>query len=77
MKLTELRLDWLKRKLGKLKLPTTGIKKKLQRQLMEQQELQGIDIDSYDFEDDEERLLQALATASGIDINSLLAVMME
>ena len=51
MKLTELRVDRLQRELGKLELPTAGIKNKLQRRLREQLQLQGIDIESYEFED--------------------------
>ena len=62
-------MDRLKQELGKLKLPTTGIKNELQRGLMEQLQLQGIDIETYEFEDEEERELQAPATSSGIDIN--------
>ena len=77
MKLTELRVDRLKRELGKLELPTTGTKNELQRRLREQLQLQGIDIESYEFEDEEERELQAPASSSGVDINSLLASMME
>ena len=39
--------------------------------------MQIIDIDSYEFEDEEERILQAPATSSDVDINSLLVAMME
>ena len=77
MKLTELRVDRLKRELGKLELPTTGTKNELQRRLREQLQLQGIDIETYEFEDEEEREIQAPAVPSSVDINSLLAAMME
>ena len=77
MKLTALRVGRLKRELGKQELPTTGTKNELQRRLMEQLQLQGIDIEFYDFEDEEERELQVLASSSGVDINSLLAAMIE
>ena len=46
MKLNELRVDRLKRELGKLELPTAGTKNELQRRLREQLQLQGIDIES-------------------------------
>ena len=59
MKLTELRVDRLKRELGKLELPTAGTKNELQRRLREQLQLQGIDIESYEFEDEEERELHS------------------
>ena len=48
-------MDRLKRKLDKLDLPTTGTKNELQRRLREELQPQGIDIDSYEFEDEEER----------------------
>ena len=54
MKLSGLRVDPLKRELGKLELSTTGTKNELRR-LKEQFRLQGIDIDSHEFEDEEER----------------------
>ena len=76
MKLFELRVDRLKRELSKLELPTTGTKNELQRRLREQLQLQGIDIESYEFEDEEKRKIQAPATPSGVDINSLLAAIM-
>ena len=57
MKLTELRVGRFKRELGKLQLPTTGTKNELQRRLREQLQLQGIDIESNEFEDAEEREL--------------------
>ena len=41
--------------MGKLELPTTGTKNELQKRLREQLQLQGIDIESYEFEDEEER----------------------
>ena len=59
MKLTELRVDRLKRELSKLELPTTGTKKELQRRLREQLQLQGINIESYEFKEEEEREIQA------------------
>ena len=74
MKLSELRVDRHKRELGKLKLPTTGTQNELQKRLREQLQLQGIDIELYEFE---EREIQAPAAASSVDINSLLAAMME
>ena len=40
-------------------------------------QLQGIDIESYEFEYEEEREIQAPATPSDDDINSLLTAMME
>ena len=55
MKLTELRVDRLKRELGKLEQPTAGTKNELQRRLREQLQLKGIDIESYEFEDEEEQ----------------------
>ena len=67
----------LKRELDKLELPTTGTKNELQRRLREQLQIEDIDIESYEFEDEEERKLQVSATASGVDISSLLAAMME
>ena len=57
MKLTELRVDRFKRELGKLDLPTTGTENELQRRLLRQLQLQGIDIKSYEFEDEEVREL--------------------
>ena len=48
MKVTELRLDQLKRGLGKLELPTTGTKNELRRRLREQLQLQCIDIKPYE-----------------------------
>ena len=77
MKLTELRVGRLKRELGMLELLTTGTKKVLQRHLREQLQLQGIDIKSYDFEDEKEREIHAPAAPSSVDIKSLLAAMME
>ena len=59
MKPSELRVDWLKRELSQLELPTTGTKNELQRRLREQLQLQGIDIEFYEFE---ERALQASAS---------------
>ena len=70
MKLTELIVDRLKRKLAKLELSTTGTKNELQRRLREQLQLQGTGIES-GFEDEEERELQTPATLSGVDINLL------
>ena len=67
MKVTELRVNRLKRKLSKLELPTTDTKN-------EQLQLQGIDLESYEFEEEEERELQTPASSSGVDINSLLDV---
>ena len=55
MKLSVLRVDRLKRELGKPELPTTGTKNELQRGLREQIQLQGNDIEPYEFEDEEER----------------------
>ena len=55
MKLTELRVDRLKRELGKLELPTTGTKNELQRRLREQLQLQSINIETYEIEDKKER----------------------
>ena len=75
MKLIVLRVEELKRELVKLDLLKTGTKNELQRRLMEQFQLQGIDIDSPEFEDEEERELQS--TPSAVDINSLLAAKME
>ena len=63
--------------MGKLELPTTGTKNELQRRLREQLQLQGIDIEYYEFENEDERELKAPATPGGVDINSLLAAMME
>ena len=65
MQLTELRVDRLKRELGKLELPTTGTKNELQRRLRKQLQLHRIP-----------RVLFP-ATSSGVDINSLLVTMME
>ena len=50
MKLNELRVDRLKWQLGKLELPTTGMKNELERRLRQLQalQLQGIDIETYD-----------------------------
>ena len=77
MKLTELRVDRLKRELGELELPTTGTKNELQRRLREQLQLQGIDIETYEFGDEEQREIQDSTAPSSIDINSLLAAMMD
>ena len=77
MKLTELRVDRLKREFRKLELPTTGTKNELQRRLREQLQLHGIDIETYEFEDEEEQDIQAPVVPSSVDINSLLAAMME
>ena len=57
MKLAELRVDRLKWQLGKQELPTTGTKNDLQRQLREQLEIQGTNIESYEFEDKKEQPL--------------------
>ena len=65
MKLTELRVDRQKRKLVKLELTTRGTKNKLQKWLREQLQLRGIDVESYQFENEKERELQAPATSSG------------
>ena len=62
-------MDRHKREVGKLELPTTGTKTELQRRLREQVQLQVIAIESYE--------LQAPATTSGVNINSLLSAMME
>ena len=70
-------MDWLKRKLSKLELPTAGIKSEMQSRLREQMQLQGIDIESYELEDEEQQELQVPATPRGVDMNSLLAAMME
>ena len=70
-------MDRLKRELGKLELSTTGTKNELQRRLREQLQLQGIDIESYEFEYAEVREIQAPLSPSGVDINLLLVVMME
>ena len=77
MTLTELRVDRLKREMGKLELLTTGAKNELLRWLRGQLKQQCIDMESYEFEDEEERELQVPATPIGVDINSLLAAMME
>ena len=66
MKLTELGVDRLKWVLGKLDIPTTGAKNELQRRLREQLQLQRIDIEFYEFEDEEEREIQAPAGSSGV-----------
>ena len=66
-------MDRLKRELYKLELPATGTKNELQKCLREQLQLQGIDIESYDFEDEEEREVHVPACSSGVDVNSLLA----
>ena len=75
MKLSELRVDRLKRELDKLELATT--RNELQRRLRKQLQLHGIDIELYQLKDEKEREIQAPATSSGVDINSLLAAMME
>ena len=49
----------------------------MQRRLREQLQQQCIDMESYQFEDEEERELQVHAIPSDVDINSLLAAMME
>ena len=73
-------MDRLKRELDQLQLPTTGTKNELERLLREKLQQQGIDIESYEFEDEERELqrnLQAHAAPNDVDINSLLAAMME
>ena len=71
-------MEWLKREMGKLELPATGMKNELQRRFRQKLHLlQGINNISYDFDDDEKRHLQVPANPSGIDINLLLAVMMD
>ena len=77
MKLSELRAERLKQELSKLALPTMGKKSELQRRIREELWNCNIDVDTYDFEDEEEREPQSSATSSGIEINSLLADMME
>ena len=69
-------MDRLKRELGKIELKTTGTKNELQRRLKEQLQPKGINIETYEFEDEEEQEIQAPATPSSIAINSLLAAMM-
>ena len=70
-------MDRLKQELGKLELPTTGTKNELQRRLREQLQLQGIDIETYEFKDEEEREIQAPAASNSVDFNSLIVAMME
>ena len=77
MKLSVLRVDRLKRELGKPELPTTGTKNELQRGLREQIQLQGNDIEPYEFEDEEERDIQDPASPSSVNTNSMLAAMVE
>ena len=59
MKLTEPRVDRLKRELGKLELATTSTKNEVQRRVRKQLQLQSINIESYEFKDEEEREIQA------------------
>ena len=47
----------------------------MQKRLREQLQLQGIDIETYEFDDQEERELRAPADYNGVDINLLLAAM--
>ena len=54
MKLYELKVDGLKRELGKLELSTTGTKNKLQRQLVEELSHRVIYTDTYKFKYEEE-----------------------
>ena len=54
MKLTELRVDRLKRKLDKLEPPTMGTRNELKRRLSEKLQLHNIDIETYEFEYEEE-----------------------
>ena len=77
MKLFKLRVERLKQEVGKLALSTTGMKNELQRRLRKELRHRGIDINTYEFEDEEERELQAPATTSSTDINSVLDAMRE
>ena len=53
------------------------MKNELQGQLREQLPLQSREIESSEFECGDEREIKALATPSGVNINSLLAAMMD
>ena len=70
MKLSELKEDRLNRELGELELQTSGTNNELQRRLREQLQLQGVHIESNEFEEEEKRELQATVTPSGVDINA-------
>ena len=65
MNLTDLRVDRLKWELCKLELSTTGTKNELQRRLREKLQLHGIDIESYELEEEEKREIQASVTPNG------------
>ena len=77
MILYELKVDGLKRELGKLELSTTAAKNELQRQLVEELWHRVINTDTYEFADEKEWEIQTLATTSSIDTNSLLTAKME
>ena len=57
MKLAELRVKRLKQELSKLALLTIGTKTELQKRLREELRNRGIEVDTYYFEDEEEREL--------------------
>ena len=63
--------------MSKLALQIMGTKNELQRRLREELRNRGIDVNTSDFKDEEERELQAPSTPSGIDISSVLAALME
>ena len=71
MKLSELKVDRLKRELSKLELPIGGSKSELQKRLTEDLQQRGINIDNYEFDDEEEPEV-CISGAVSIDINSLL-----
>ena len=77
MKLAELRVKRLKQELSKLALLTIGTKTELQKRLREELRNRGIEVDTYYFEDEEERELLTPVYSSGIDISSVLAATME
>ena len=71
MKLSELREEQLKQELSKLALPSMVTMNELQRRLREELRNRGVDIDIYEFENEEERELQAPATPRGNDLISI------
>ena len=72
MKLSELRMERQKLVLSRLALPTMGTRNEFHRLLSEELLNRGIDVDTYDFKDEEKHELQTTSISKGIDMSSVL-----